>query len=314
MGNVSMTIHAVGSHHDDDNPHDLNKMFVRIVDEVKAKGHAVTHAHFHHGAAEDMLDEKTATRAGLYGPLALAATTGLALLAAVLMTGTGPAIAADLPAKKVAATSPFQYPVGSGWYVGIGSEGGGGSANVTAPGINSASLMTTSIDVHGLVGYVWAVPNTSMFADVEVRGGWTNFNGETAGFSFSGPAAFEQRFAVGAPTDQILAMFGNLFGGLTPPPFTPPAGQAITWTKGYIGVTLDERDISLNYALTSNKVWAIAPGLTIGAKNLLSGGTLIDVYAKVRFDDKGMCVGAPVTGCGSVGTTFLAGVNLDWGI
>lgn len=215
---------------------------------------------------------------------------------------------------------PFQYPLGTGWYVGIGTEGGAGSASIsptiaTQAGLNPSSITTTTIGVHALVGHVWSVPNTSMFAALEARAGWQNFNGSAPGFSFSGPLAFEQRFEFGAPISQIMAFFPSLLGSVTPPPFTPPGGQTIIWSKGYVGFTIDERDVSLNFAAADNKVWAVAPGIAVGLKDLLSGGAMADVYAKVRFDSKGYCVGSPlVGGCGSMGTSFLAGLTLDWGI
>jgi hypothetical protein len=296
------------------------------VDEMKAMGHKITLAEFHHadGAGkEDLLDEHSPTRAGAFGALALATTLALALFAAVLMP-IGAARAADQnpPVKKAAAAAPvnpFQYPTGTGWFFGIGTEGGAGSATVptaTSAGINPNSVTTTTIDAHFLVGYVWAVPNTSMFTTIEARAGWQNFNGSTPGFSFSGPLAFEERFTVGAPIDQIMAVFPNIFGtSVTPPPFTPPVGQSITWTKWYIGATFDQRDISLNFGETANKTWALAPGMVLGTKNLLSGGTLMDAYAKVRFDQKGFCVGSTLgAGCGNLGTSYLAGISLDWGI
>lgn len=320
MGNVTFTLDAVGAHHNHTNPDDLNKMFVRFVDQVKAAGHVVTKATMHHGGAEDLLSAAGPTRSGVYGSLARAATAAL-VAAALLWPGlpgfTGTALAADqaVAVKKVPVS--FQYPSRNGFYVFIGTEGGGGKADFSGPGVNPNSVTTTSIDVHGGVGYVWAVPNTAMFANVQVRAGWTNFNGESQGFSFSGPLAFEERFTFGAPTDQLFALFPNLFGAsVTPPPFTPPGGQTIVSSKWYIGATLDQRDISLNYGAQSNKIWAIGPGIVLGNQNQLSGGTVADVYAKVRFDDKGFCVGAVPTGpaCGSVGTTFLAGIDLKWGI
>jgi hypothetical protein len=324
LGNVTFKLDAVGAHHSHGNPHDLNKMFARFVDEVKAAGHTVTAATMHHGGMEDLLTEDGPTRAGAYGALALAATT-LALLFTLALPL--PVYAADAPAKPPAKAAkdpapapinPFQYPAASGWFIGLGTEGGAGSATVpsaTSAGINPNSITTTTIDAHLLVGYVWAVPSTAMFATVEARAGWQNFNGSAPGFSFSGPLAFEQRFTVGAPVDQIMALFPNILGNVTPPPFTPPLGQTIASTKWYLGMTLDERDISLNFGETANKAWAIAPGIVLGTKNLLSGGTLLDAYAKVRFDDKGFCAGSTLgVGCGSLGTSYLAGINLDWGI
>jgi 1-acyl-sn-glycerol-3-phosphate acyltransferase len=93
----------------------------------------------------------------------LAAAAAALMFSGAVFLSPGVAFAADQDAaspKKAraqATPNPFQYPTGSGWLFGIGTEGGAGTANVSATNVNTASLTTTSIDVHGLFGYVWAV-------------------------------------------------------------------------------------------------------------------------------------------------------------
>jgi hypothetical protein len=150
-----MSAHHVATPHfvtDHEREHDFHiaKMLARFIDEAKAAGHKVTHAQFHGPdgkGIEDLLDEHSPTRAGAFEALALATTSALAIFAAALMPFS-PARAADLnpPVKKAAApVNPFQYPTGTGWFVGIGTEGGAGSATVpmaTSAGSNPNSVTT----------------------------------------------------------------------------------------------------------------------------------------------------------------------------
>lgn len=53
MGNWNMTVIGVGAHHNNDYPHDANKLFRAFVEDLKAKGHHVFHASFTYGGAED---------------------------------------------------------------------------------------------------------------------------------------------------------------------------------------------------------------------------------------------------------------------
>lgn len=242
------------------------------------------------------------------------------LLVAVAALFAVPALAADLPVKvkrrDVAPPNPFVYPSASGPYAFVGTEGGAGSANVTVPGLNSNSITTTTIDVHIGAGYVWSMPNGA-FAGFEGRIGWQNFNGDTQGFSFSGPLALEQTFYFGIPFAQLQTVLPiNIFGGLTPPPFSPPPGTTVSTTNWALGLTLDERDISLNFGDAANRDWAFAPGVKLVQQNLLSNGLMAEVGGKIRFDHLGACVGPSVIGsaCASLGTSYLAVANFKFGI
>lgn len=241
------------------------------------------------------------------------ATEKLALWALACMLPLlqlAPARAADMPVKAIA--QPFAYPSGSGFYFGVGSVGGGGPANVNVAGVNDASLVTNQISANILAGYAWNVPNSSKFLAIEGWGGWQNFNGKTPGFSFDGPLTFKERFIFGAPVADIASFFPTW--GLALPTFPVlPAGQSITTTKAYMGATLTEDDISLNFGPTSNRVWTVAPGITVGVLGRLTSGSVIDTFVEVKFDDRGVCVGNTMgLGCGTVHKTYLAGVALKW--
>lgn len=237
--------------------------------------------------------------------------TKLFCAVALIAMACGHSFAADMPIVKAPA-NPFAYPAGNGFYFGVGSVGGGGPANVSVVGLNSNSLVTNQIAVGGLVGYAWNVPNSAMFAAVEGWFGYTNFNGTAQGLSFSGPAMLKQRFLFGAPVDQIAAFFPTW--GLAPPTFPVlPPGQAVKSTKAYVGATIDENDISLNFGNTSNKVWEITPGVTVGVLAQLTSGSVLDVFSQIKFHTQGHCVGNTAgLGCGTIGNEYLAGVALKW--
>src|SRR5260370_22780849 len=91
------------------------------------------------------------------------------------------AIAADLPVKAPASfLSGYPYER-SGFFVGIGTEGGGGSVTANVPGLPNAALSTTSAGIYGTVGYAWGSKNSNVAVTCEADFGWTNFNGNTPG-------------------------------------------------------------------------------------------------------------------------------------
>lgn len=187
MGNCSMTIHAVGSHHNTGLDHDINKMFARFVDELKAKGHSITHAVLHHGGTEDMLDDKTATRSGVYGPLAVAASS-FALLAA-LMLAPAPVNAADFnPAKKQAIplrTDPAPAFTWSGIYVGASAGGSISKDRYDFAGLaNSGTFFGNGALLGGYAGANYQTGN--LVYGVELDGSFANLKGGNACFPASG--------------------------------------------------------------------------------------------------------------------------------
>lgn len=241
-----------------------------------------------------------------------------AVLAAVflsLMPAGGQA--ADMP-KKAAPLPNFlstAYPTTSGIYFGLGTMGGGGTVNASVTGVNSNSLVSNQIGVSGIVGYAWNVPNSQMFAAAEGWFGWQNFNGSQQGFALTGPATFTQRVMFGAPLSDITQLFPTL--GVAVPPFpTLPGGQTATNIKPYLAATFTEDDVTLDIAgMGSNRDWRFSPGIAIGALGQLTSGSVVDVFAMTKFPQRGLCVGPGLPAgqpCGSVGTTYLAGLALKW--
>lgn len=239
------------------------------------------------------------------------------MLAAMLSLAATSAFAADMmPLKAPAKASLLSaaYPTANGFYFGIGTLGGGGTVSASVPGVNTNSLISNEIGVAGIIGYVWNVPNSQMFASAEGWFGWTNFNGSSPGFSLSGPATFTQRLMVGAPLSDIAALFPTL--NLSVPPFPPlPNGQVASNIKPYVFGSLTEEDISVDLGAASNRDWRVSPGIGIGALGQLTSGSVVDVFAMTKFPQKGVCVGNGLPqgqACGGVGTTYLAGLALKW--
>ena len=237
-------------------------------------------------------------------------------LAVFALLASFPALGADLPLKAPPLTkaSFFDGYSGSGPYIGLYSQGGGGSVNGEVPGVGSASLTTTSASVGILGGYAWSGPSNTYFLAVEGMFGWQNFNGNTAGLSLSGPASFEQRFKVGAPLATIMAALPNLnFGTIAPLPALP-AGVVATNIHPYLMAGIHEDDISTNFGLSNAKAWRVAPSVGFGAITQLSNATAIDVWVETIFPEKGVCTGpsAVQIGCSNIGQQVKAGIAVLW--
>lgn len=239
-----------------------------------------------------------------------------ALVVAVLLTSIGSVAAADMPVKAPVNNFLAGYPYsGSGFYFGLYTEGGGGSVNGSVPGVGSASLTLNSASVGGSVGHVWASPKVPAFVAVEAMFGWTNFNGNSQGFSLSGPASFEQRFLLGTPLANFLSLLPNLPNIGTVAPFPSlPGGATVTNAHPYIMAAIHEDDISLNFpGLAANREWRVAPAIGIGMMGQLTDVVAIDAWVETVFPDKASCVG-PVggTACGGLGQQVKVGLALKY--
>jgi hypothetical protein len=235
------------------------------------------------------------------------------MLAASLLATS--AFAADVSMPTKAPLLSKAYPLTSGLYFGLGTMGGGGNVNISAPGVNTNSLVTNQISFNGILGYVWNVPNSQYFGAVEGWFGWNNFNGSAPGFSFSGPATFTQRVMFGAPLSEIAALFPTL--NLSVPPFPPlPGGQTATNIKPYLFGALTEDDITIDFmGAGSNRDWRLSPGVGIGALGQLTSGSVVDVGVMTSFPQKGICVGTGLPSgqaCGSESTQIKGFLALKW--
>jgi hypothetical protein len=235
--------------------------------------------------------------------------SGLAMISA--------AQAADnLPAKAPAAANSFfnAYPYGSsGFFVGLFTEGGASAVSGSVAGVGSSSLTSTQAGAGLTLGYAWGRAGSPVAYSLEGDFGWTNFNGSTQGFSFSGPAAFEQRFVVFTPLASVLNMLPVLSSALgTVPPF-PGLTNGLTASNLQIGLMagIDENDISANFVgIPSNREWRVAPMIGLVSMEQLSNGVAVRSWIKNVFPDKGVCSGPIANGCANVGNTVKVGLGI----
>lgn len=228
-------------------------------------------------------------RKSMIGRLAL----GLALAAAA---ACAPAIAADMPLKAPASQGFFGLPyAGSGWYIGLEAGGGAGSAGVSGvSGVNNASLVTSQGLVGVIAGYSSDMSKGQRYWFVEGDIGWNNFNGNTAGFSFSGPVTMQFLAGVGAPASQILSILPTF--GLVAPTLPVIPGATQTNPHVYLAAGVDVSDISANFGNAGNKDWQFSPLVAIGIEATLSTGGVFGARIEDVITQNSVCVGGV---CGS---------------
>lgn len=221
------------------------------------------------------------------------------ILAAVVAALSMPAIAADLPVLPVKAPKAqgfFAQPyAGSGWYIGLEAGGGAGSANVTGvPGVNNAALVTSQGLVGVIAGYSSDMSNGARYWFAEGDIGWNNFNGNTAGFSFTGPVTMQGLVGIGAPASQILSVLPTF--GLVAPTLPNIPGAVQTNPHIYFAAGVDVSDITANFGSGGNSVWQFAPMVAMGIESQLSTGGVIGARIEDVITQNSACVGGV---CGS---------------
>lgn len=240
----------------------------------------------------------------------------LAILAALLSTT---AYGADLPAKPKALAGIV--PVcGSGIYLGVNTMGAAGA--VANSPVAGESIVQGEIGV--TVGYTGTfgpcVPGVaSPFWAVEGRFDLTNLNGSSApGLSLSGPVHLQQRLLYGNPA--ITQMLGSIPGlGAFSTPSLPvlPSGVTVTTTIPYIGIAVNEQDVSAQLVMSdgttfaTNKVWEVTPEFQVGMWNRLSNTVVVDVHAGYQIQSQGICFGSSSL-CPAIGNRWTAGVSFDF--
>jgi hypothetical protein len=223
------------------------------------------------------------------------------LFAAMLLAG--PAVASDLPTKAPVFGGP--YPTtGCGMYYGVNALGSASPVSAAPPG-------TTALggDVGGTIGYTCAF-NTTNFWFAEAMGDFQNLNGTATGFSLTGPAHFEERFAVGGPLNQMFNVLPNL--NLPAVPSLPllPSGITAGPTNGYAYAALNQDDISASFGLVSNREWLLGPEIGVGMLSRLSNNVVADVWAGAKLQSQSICVGG--IACPKLSTGFVTGLSFKY--
>lgn len=225
--------------------------------------------------------------------------------------------AADV-AKPLVTKAPSTwlngYPYGSsGLYVGLFSEAGGGPVNASVPGVNSASLTTTTAGIGGVVGYAWGSTTSPFAYALEGKVSATNFNGANQGFAVSGPISIEQTALVWMPVSTIQTALSTLslpnpFSTIAPFPLNPSGVTANNLQAG-LGVGAREDDVTVAYlGAGSGKIFSISPKIEFDLMEQLSNGTAVREYVETVFQGQGMTFGPVGTTKAVLGTKYLAGV------
>ena len=227
------------------------------------------------------------------------------------------AMAADLPVKAPAPVLGFTgYPYGSsGPIFGLFTEAGGGPVNASVPGVNSASLTTTTGGIGLMGGYAWGSKTSAFAYSIEVKVSANNFNGTNQGFSVSGPVSFEGTAFVWMPVSIIQSAFSTLN---IPNPFTniapfPPAPAGLTASNIQAGFGAGFRadDVTIAYlGVGSNKVFDFSPKIEFDLMEQLSNTSAVREYAEVVFQGNGAIFGA-MQSKAVLGPKAMAGVM--WG-
>ena len=234
------------------------------------------------------------------------------LIAAVLLSS--PAFAADLPTKAPASAYQFTgYPYGSsGPIFGAFTEAGGGPVNASIPGVNSASLTTTTAGIGLVAGYAWGSKTSMVAYSVEGKVSATNFNGANQGFAVSGPVSFEGTGYVWMPVTAIQNAVGllnipNPFATVAPFPLNP-AGVTASNVQAGFGAGFRADDVTIAYlGAGSNKVFAFSPKIEFDLMEQLSNGSAVREYVETVFQQNGAIFGAQQAKA-TLGTKYLAGV------
>lgn len=247
-------------------------------------------------------------------------TMMLALAAGLISTA---AIAGDIasptPAKATAAAVPWLngYPYGSnGFFVGIFTEGGGGPVNASVPGVNPASLTTTTAGIGLSAGYAWGNKNSQLAYSLEGKVAANNINGANQGFSVSGPVSFEGTGYVWMPVSLIqttlgLLNFPNPFASIAPFPVNPAGITASNIQAGF-GAGFRAEDVTIAYfGAGSNKAFSFAPKIEFALMEQLSNGSALREYVEGVFETKAAILGVNQSKT-MLGTKILAGVGASF--
>lgn len=213
------------------------------------------------------------------------------LLALAAAEGFGAAYAADLPPLKAPPLFATPYN-GAGMYFGLEAGGGASTADVSGiPGVNPSSLVSAQGLAGVIVGYSTPMANGQRYGFLEGDFGMNNINGNSQGFSLSGPVTIQVLGGFGAPASQVMS-FLPTFGLSVPTLPALPGGATLSDQNIYLAGGVDISDVSANFAGTSNHAWQFAPLLAVGIEGKVSTGGVIGARIEEVFQMDGTCVGA----------------------
>ena len=212
------------------------------------------------------------------------------------------AFAADLPTKA----STFGYPTTNGFYYGIGTGGNAGAVNGGAIG---TQIVQGELDA--IIGYTGKFGGNA-FWFAEMQGGFSNLNGNSNGFSLSGPGVFVERVGVGSPINNLL----NILPSLNFPsvPTLPVLPTGITASPGnlYLFSGLVEQDFGILTASATGHNWILSPLIGTGILTRLSNNVVLDTWAGWQMTStNSVCLGGDHE-CVKPGNMVRIGTSLKY--
>jgi hypothetical protein len=227
------------------------------------------------------------------------------LLLAVALGLGSPVLGADLPPLITKGGGFNGYPVGCGFYYGLGTAGSAGAVNGAVVG-----TQIVQGELNATVGYTCPFA-TSAFWFAEGSVGMTNVNGSVNGLALSGPVVLRERLGAGSPINSVFNPFST---SLSVPslPLLPNGVTANPNAQPYFFVGLEEQDMTPQLGNgTSGHVWAVSGMVGIGLLTRLSNNVVVDTWAGFEPRSQTFCPGNGLA-CASLGNRGVVGASFKY--
>jgi hypothetical protein len=224
----------------------------------------------------------------------------LSILAALFCTSV---LAADLPTKAAAYVG---YPTTNGFYYGIGT---GGNAGAVSGGAIGTQIVQGELDA--IIGYTGKFAGNA-FWFAEMQGGFSNLNGNSNGFSLSGPGVFVERVGVGSPINNLLNILPSFNFPSVPTLPVLPAGITASPGNLYLFAGLVEQDFGILTASATGHNWVLSPLIGTGILTRLSNNVVLDTWAGWQMTaTNSVCLGGDRQ-CVKPGNMIRIGTSLKY--
>jgi hypothetical protein len=253
-------------------------------------------------------------------------------IAVALAALAGTAYAADLPLKAARFNPNCPY-LGSGFHFGLDAEGGvqtSKSSGTFASQFAAGNLIAAGGAVGGTVGYTWGT--CTNFWSVEATVDYQNISGSGNASGPGGMAVAVNTVSKWQANEVIkwggfssllsyLPNFGIQFPAL---PALPVGLSNVGTSHAYVMVGIQEYGLSGAFGTVNGSTWGAAPLVGMGTLAPIldttgkPNGAVLDLYAKVVFENKGVALnnvfasgGPPTIGAsGHLDKSYFAGLKI----
>jgi hypothetical protein len=258
------------------------------------------------------------------------------LATSMLVAFSASAFAADMAVKAPPIMqSPFSSPTGSGFYVGLGTEGAVASADVSGNAIiGNVTASGATVGVDG--GYIWGKCLLSSWCQLELDVKYQNITATNAGGSIISRWSASGEFDIGADVIQTVLGYlgqsaGSIFPSFNPTSLLPAAavGNLASTPRPYLGFVGALYQVQGTVGSAQGQTFSFAPGAAAGYRwqtltNGMPNGGSLNVFAKAVWVDRGVDVTGVFAGAGGapinvqshsgMSTVYTAGIHYDFGI